>query len=258
MTEEGGFAPTGLWEDLPAEFLPEVLPGTSVRIEMLMDECSGGVNKTSKEDDMEKKDKPLSEWTLGDVKQNCKRNITDERECWNCPFEYKTCGSGSGRIPANWDIDEIPVAEDTNVPDKPAKPRLAEILGVEVGERFNIDGYFQNGNTRVAFWVTEKGCYETDPPKTDNSSYALLDAINHPESIIRAPRLTEAELAICKAVGAKWVSKDERISQDINLWESKPKKDEIGTFSGQWFGRIHGALFPSVRPGDCLEVPGDA
>ena len=57
------------------------------------------------------------------------------------------------------------------------KPRLAEMLGVEVGESFMIP----NNGGSVTFEITADGHFKTCPPNQTGSTYLLLDAINHPE-----------------------------------------------------------------------------
>lgn len=73
------------------------------------------------------------------------------------------------------------------------------------------------------------------------------------------PKLTEQELAICKLVGAKWVSRDGTHPgwENVCLWISKPEyqektycgadlDDDIATFSTDYF--------PSLEPGDLVNV----
>ena len=136
--------------------------------------------------------------------------------------------------------------------EKLDKPRLAEVLGVEVGEKFQVSGW-EDGNG--GYWIDENG-------DIDNTTHAgisiimLVDIINHPESIIHLPRLTEAELAICRAVGAKWVSRNQIGANSLHLWDKKP-----GGNKNFWNGdamslaTVAENLFPSVQPGDLVEVP---
>ena len=134
------------------------------------------------------------------------------------------------------------------------KPRLAEILGVEVGEKFR---------------VSPCSCYFLIRPDGDPTSEKsglekvqelawIIKAINHPESIIRAPRLTEPELTICKVVGAKWVSRN---NEEVwaRLWSTKPEFEEDGLHyrsnGAILLALANGIMFPSVHPGDLIEVP---
>lgn len=73
------------------------------------------------------------------------------------------------------------------------KPRLAEVLGVEVEEKFYIRGYYYN-----PYFVNNEGvlidgrCFAVDP--------VLSGMINHPELIKRCPRWTEQEVEDAKAI----------------------------------------------------------
>lgn len=71
-------------------------------------------------------------------------------------------------------------------------------------------------------------------------------------------RLTSEELEICRAVGAKWVTKDNYTTECfVYLWAERPDAGNNGnTYGGakKSFGKILGDLFPSVKPGDCICV----
>ncbi len=175
-----------------------------------------------KEDNMDKQDKP--------------RQTNPERE-------------GLGPSPTG--ETEAPEV-DVGAGSKPARPRLAEVLGVEVGEKFQVSGW-EDGNG--GYWIDENG-------DIDNTTHAgisiimLVDIINDPELIIRAPHLTEPEIAIMRAVGAKWVSFDTNsIDESVMLWSDKPDKDRNGIFSSpiSVLAAVAEELFPSVKPGDLIE-----
>ena len=74
------------------------------------------------------------------------------------------------------------------------------------------------------------------------------------------PKLTEQELAICKALGARWVSRNECNYDNVNLWEIEPTKS-VNTSPRQYIARngsllaaVNVCLFPSLNPGDCINV----
>lgn len=77
------------------------------------------------------------------------------------------------------------------------------------------------------------------------------------------PRLTEQELAICKAVGAKWVSRDEGEAPYVRLYKSEPyKKTDIrgNTYyterdsESEHIGNIDVSIFSSLNCGDLVNV----
>lgn len=76
------------------------------------------------------------------------------------------------------------------------KPRIAEILGVEVGERFSLMGFQTH---YVEFWIKSDGTFETYPPRIPNSSVALLRAVEQPCFVIRKP---------CKPRRSRWTEQD--------------------------------------------------
>ena len=79
--------------------------------------------------------------------------------------------------------------EETNM----GKPRICEVLGVEVGERFEVEG--QPGT----LYVDADGHMKYDEDDRLSTSTIHI-AINHPECIIRKPRWTEQEVERAKAI----------------------------------------------------------
>lgn len=82
------------------------------------------------------------------------------------------------------------------------KPRICEVLGVEVNERVYYKD--QNGET-VQFFINEDGSttwvFESGKPLSQYGiGYAIAQAINHPDRIIRKPRFTEQEVERAKAI----------------------------------------------------------
>lgn len=134
--------------------------------------------------------------------------------------------------------------------EKKDKPRLAEVLGVEVGELFHI----KIGNTTMGpFEIRENGVVKTytkDPSERPILIFSenLQYAINHPESVLTcAPRLTAEELAICKAVGAECVERGPGEALCVSLYRIEDGKDKS-------LGILDSSLFPSVKSGERISV----
>ena len=73
-----------------------------------------------------------------------------------------------------------------------------------------------------------------------------------------APRLTAPEIAVMRAVGAKWVSRDKTVDW-VNLWSQEPvNKYDSGVYiwapeeESGYIGEVRASLFPSVKPGECI------
>ena len=127
---------------------------------------------------MDKQDKPLSEWTLGEVQALCERRNGDGC-CDECPFANVIGNCTLRVLPEEWELEEV-------------------------------------------------------------------------------RRLTEPEIAIMRAVGAKWVSRDVCGSKRIELWDEKPIKNKDGAFhpsvGNGSLAIVRESLFPSVNPGECIEL----
>lgn len=71
-------------------------------------------------------------------------------------------------------------------------------------------------------------------------------------------RLTPEELEICKALGAKWITRSLESEHFCSLWSIKPSFDKIEShyFTGVegYVATISSNKFPSVKPGDCINV----
>ena len=130
---------------------------------------------------------------------------------------------------------------------------LAKILGVEEDATWRyprIKGLFRIHSGVREFWANTHGYGGWFPC---NNEQDLTIIISCPEDIIPSPMLTEPELAICKAVGAKWVSRDKE-SDSVDLWGVKPIKERgFYKVNGEYpIATVRDDLFPSVKPGDCI------
>ena len=73
-------------------------------------------------------------------------------------------------------------------------------------------------------------------------------------------KLTQREMEICKAIGAKWVSRDGKncyTSDSVDAWTERPEAQIRGSFwtrSGVCtrLACFDGSLFPSVQNGECI------
>ena len=116
------------------------------------------------------------------------------------------------------------------------KPRICEVLGVEVGERFSVKD--QRGEALL--YVDEDGWVKYEEDRTLSSS-ALQLAINHPEYIIRKPRFTEQEVDRAKAIKVIYPTayKLEETDPLIRVWDKE----------GKLLAHVDVNLFLSFQPG---------
>lgn len=137
------------------------------------------------------------------------------------------------------------------------KPRLCEVLGVDVGRRFKVNTGIED--ELPVFYIDGDGslCRAGNDDRNIGIFWLLL-AINHPERIERVPRLTPEEVQRCRAFGAKWVSRDNH-RETVDLWEEKPRviptELKCGTYgSAKRCAQTWTEYFPSVRPGQLIQV----
>lgn len=120
------------------------------------------------------------------------------------------------------------------------KPRICEVLGVEVGERFNVYG------NCLDWHVDEKGHVVSDDDKRCVDDVIYL-AINHPDRIIRKPRWTEQEVEEAKAVKILF-------PHATHLLRIRPN-EPVSALSNECFVvNINSELFPSLRPGETVKL----
>lgn len=118
------------------------------------------------------------------------------------------------------------------------KPRICEVLGVEVGEHFKIKGY------KGEYHINGCGVLKWGGQTSDD---AIYEAINHPDRIIRKPRWTEQEVEDAKDIL--------RLLEDAH---------SIKKYAGDimWICNSHNVtmvnanagMFPSLRPGESVTL----
>lgn len=119
------------------------------------------------------------------------------------------------------------------------KPRICEVLGVEVGERFEVEGY-----DSVNFYINANGDVCSDYTNDPDYCTAIYQAINHPDRIIRKPRFTEQEVEDAKTIvrihaDATHLERDSTGGNVLRLCFFERNSRPIN---------IH--MFPSIKPGE--------
>lgn len=72
-------------------------------------------------------------------------------------------------------------------------------------------------------------------------------------------KLTENELTICRATGAKWVTRDQTLQGLVCLFitEDQPRQGTNGTYVGNGkLAIMDPRVFPSLDRGACVNVSG--
>lgn len=116
------------------------------------------------------------------------------------------------------------------------RPRICEVLGVEVEERFSVGQY--------EYWFDQCGnmwCKAGTEEKMACGG-VLCNIINHPDRIIRKPRFTQQEVNLATVLMEFRKDDAVTIGKQVNgpVWW-RAKSGEHGIFPSE--------LFPSIRPG---------
>lgn len=138
------------------------------------------------------------------------------------------------------------------------KPRIAEILGVEVGERFSIGGYptdyglvqvCEDGKIRRVISITEFPFAADGEVGHKIGANALYYLLNHPDRIIRKPRWTEQEKEEAKQIRRllPWAENIRRTDTGNLLINSCVYEIYPGLF-------IYDGFFPSLKPGESVTL----
>lgn len=109
---------------------------------------------------------------------------------------YELRGDGGSGV---WEKDKSVGNSDRLKEDNMDKPRIAQVLGVEVGEVWTFD------NDPTKFRICADGYreyYHSGRWLEGCAEFNLCDAINHPDRIIRKPRFTVREVERAKAIKA--------------------------------------------------------
>ena len=120
------------------------------------------------------------------------------------------------------------------------KPRICEVLGVEVGERFSTSP------VEKQLYVSESGNIIDD----DRHLFAQLfvDAINHPDRIIRKPRFTQQEVESAKIISVLFPE-----ATHIERLRGSKVLGITGAEDG-WIADIVSSLFPEIKSGQSVTL----
>lgn len=121
------------------------------------------------------------------------------------------------------------------------KPRICEVLGVEVGERFAF-GLFEYELTADGGMKWYSNC-----GRGDSNARTLIEIINHPDRIIRKPRWTEQEVELAKTV--KILFPETSDLARMNACALALSNDHGGHITN-----INSDLFPSLPLGLCVKL----
>lgn len=136
--------------------------------------------------------------------------------------------------------------EETNMD----KPRICEVLGVEVGEQFQVNNF-----SSADFHFDRNGELYVEGTNDPEYCSAIIQAINHPDRIIRKPRFTQQEVEDAKTIKRMFGADNfTHIHKDEDGWtEMMDGPGEDGTIGWCSIGMEEG-MFPSIPPGETVTL----
>ena len=132
------------------------------------------------------------------------------------------------------------------------KPRICEVLGVEVDEEWTV-----SGNDIAIYRVSGGVALEYAMPKYNGSGYGqwlpagmpcLVDFINHPDRIIRKPRFTQQEVESAKIISVLFPE-----ATQIERLRGSNALIIIGADNG-WIANIENSLFQEIKSGQSVTL----
>lgn len=141
--------------------------------------------------------------------------------CYEINIEREDIYYGSIDYFINEEHREVLEFEDIIIPDK---PKICEILGVEVNEEFGLKTSYGSILIDSKYYISEDGCFMSKNNNYNSPSLGL-DTINGKFKIVKLPKWTDGQKEIFKALktlGYNYMVRDSDYS--IYAFEKKPTK----------------------------------
>ena len=160
--------------------------------------------------------------------------MVEDDSCKNCTHYKGESICGLHALNVEIDPDEKCIVWEKRKEANMDKPRICEVLGVEIGERFKFDNFeYELTADDGMKWYSNCG-------SGNNGANSLIKIINHPESIIRKPHFTQQEVERAKAIRLIYPTayRLEEADPLIRVWD----KD------GEILAHVDVNLFLSLKP----------
>ena len=123
------------------------------------------------------------------------------------------------------------------------KPRICEVLGVEVDERFQVENF-----SWANFHFDRNGNLYVEGTNDPEYCSAIIQAINHPDRIIRKPRFTQQEVESAKIISVLFPE-----ATHIGRLRGSNALIIIGADNG-WIANIENSLFQEIKSGQSVTL----
>ena len=177
-----------------------------------------------------------------------KEEANMDNPCIGCDVGWESISS-AGSMSCRDECERLKAWEAKKKVDK---PRICEVLGVEVDEEWTV-----SGNDIAIYRVSGGVALEYAMPKYNGSGYGqwlpagmpcLVDFINHPDRIIRKPRFTQQEVESAKIISVVFPE-----ATHIERLRGSKVLGITGAEDG-WIADIESSLFPEIKSGQSVTL----
>lgn len=177
-----------------------------------------------------------------------KKEANMDNPCIGCDVGWGSISS-AGSMSCRDECERLKAWEAKKKVDK---PRICEVLGVEVDEEWTV-----SGNDIAIYRVSGGVALEYAMPKYNGDGYGkwlpagmpcLVDFINHPDRIIRKPRFTQQEVESAKIISVLFPE-----ATHIGRLRGSNALIIIGADNG-WIANIENSLFQEIKSGQSVTL----
>lgn len=183
--------------------------------------------------------------------------VVEDDSCENCTHYKGKSICGLHSLDVEIDPDDKCAAWEKKEEANVDKPKICEVLGVEVGEPFSIDGYptdygmvqvCEDGKIRRVISSAEFPFAQDGEVGHKIGSNALYYLLNHPERIIRKHRFTQQEVESAKIISVLFPE-----ATHIERLRGSKVLGITGAEDG-WIADIESSLFPEIKSGQSVTL----
>ena len=167
-----------------------------------------------------------------------KEEANMDNPCIGCDVGWESISS-AGSMSCRDECERLKAWEAKKKVDK---PRICEVLGVEVGEHFSY-----NESPDIDIWFCGTGAWNCSKQDKDIPFY-IIACINHPDRIIRKPRFTQQEVESAKIISVLFPE-----ATHIERLRGSKVLGITGAEDG-WIADIESSLFPEIKSGQSVTL----